>query len=425
MKRLTILFVALALCAMSAQACVQAPAQVPAAPQMPAPQSQEEANKQLVASNNEEIWNQHKLDLIGERYTSNYVRHQPGYPAELPGAEGLKQFLQGTLTSFPNWNCTIEDLFAAGDKVAARYNCGGNQTGPWMGIPPTGRALKFTCTIIHRLADGKVVEDWVDYDSLGMMQQLGFGLVPAGQAEANKAIIRRAFEAFNTGKLDDLDGLMGPGFVDHFPVAGQKTPDLAGLKQAFADFRASFPDMTCPIEDSIAEGDKVMVLTTCRGTHKGAFAGIPPTGKQVTEPGMVMYRISDGMVVDRWGLFNDLGLMMQVGAFPPPAAPSATQAPAATAFPIGIFTNPVGWTWEFKDDGRQVLQMPQLTASGTHTVSGNQIVFKESSDTCGLGAEKGTYTWIYDGKTLTFKVIDDRCGGRVGTITSGPWVKKP
>ena len=68
--------------------------------------------------------------------------------------------------------------------------------------------------------------------------------------------------------------------------------------------------------------------------------------------------------------------------------------------------------------------MPQLTAFGTHTVSGNQIVFKESSDTCGLGAEKGTYTWTYDGKTLTFKVIDDRCGGRVGTATSGPWVKK-
>ena len=301
MKRLSILLVALVLCAMSVQACSPAPVRAPAAQQAPAPQSQEETNKQLVTSNNEEIWNQHKLDLIDKRYASNYVRHQPGYPAEPPGAEGLKQFLQRSFTSFPDQNCTIEDMLAAGDKVAARYICQGTQTGPWRGSPPTGRAFKITSTIIHQIADGKVVEDWMDYDSLAMMQQLGFELVPAGQAEANKAIIRRAFEAFDKGDLDALDGLMGPGFVDHFPVASQKSPDLKGLKQAFADFRAAFPDMTCPIEDFIVEGDKVMVLTTCRGTHKGAFAGVPPTGKQVTEPGIVIYRIADGKVVDRWG----------------------------------------------------------------------------------------------------------------------------
>jgi predicted ester cyclase len=92
-------------------------------------------------------------------------------------------------------------------------------------------------------------------------------------------------------------------------------------KGVHAEFRAAFPDIACPVEDSIAEGDKVMVRTTCRGTHKGVFAGVPPTGKQVTMPGMVIYRIADGKVVDRWGLFDDLGLMMQVGAIPAPPAP--------------------------------------------------------------------------------------------------------
>ena len=140
------------------------------------------ANKQLITSNNDEIWNQGKLDLISERHASNYVRHQPGYPAELQGAEGLKQFIQTLRTGFPDFNCTIEDMLAAGDKVAANYLCQGTHTAEWNGIPATGNSLKFTSTIIHRIADGKVVEDWADYDSLGWMQQLGFELTPAPKA---------------------------------------------------------------------------------------------------------------------------------------------------------------------------------------------------------------------------------------------------
>ena len=365
-----------------------------------------------------------QADLIDKRYASNYVLHQPGYPAEPPGAEGLKRVLRRSLPAFRPGLHVIEDLFAVGDKVAARYICQGTQTGPWRGRPPTGRAFKFTSTIIHQIADGKVVEDSMDYDSLAMMQQLGMALVPAGQAEVNKAIIRRAFEAFDKGDLYALDGLMEP-VSGSLPRRRPEVARLKGLKQAFADFRAAFPDMVCPIEDFIVEGDKVMVLTTCRGTHKGAFAGVSPTGKQVTEPGIVIYRIADGKVVDRWGIFNDLALMMQVGAFPPPTAPGATQAPAAAAFPIGIFTNPVGWTWEFKDDGRQSFQMPEVRTWGTHTVSGNKLVFKESSSNCPADAKEGTYTWAYDGKALSFKVLDDRCGGREGSATAGPWVKKP
>jgi steroid delta-isomerase-like uncharacterized protein len=137
------------------------------------------ANKQLMTAINEEIWNQGKLDLIAKRYASNYVRHQAGYPAEPGGAEGLKQFIQILRIGFPDWKCIIEDMVAAGDKVAVRYLCRGTHTAEWNGIPATGKSLKFASTIIHQITDGKVVEDWADYDSLGWMQQLGFELVPA------------------------------------------------------------------------------------------------------------------------------------------------------------------------------------------------------------------------------------------------------
>jgi predicted lipoprotein with Yx(FWY)xxD motif len=106
------------------------------------------------------------------------------------------------------------------------------------------------------------------------------------------------------------------------------------------------------------------------------------------------------------------------------APPSPTTVTTTNAFPTGIFANAVGWAWEFIDDGRQSFQMPGVSAWGTYAVSGNKIVFKESSATCGPDAKEGTYTWAYDGKVLSFKVLDDRCGGREGSATSSPWVKK-
>lgn len=138
-----------------------------------------EVNRQLMASINDEIWNQGKLELIDERYAEDYVRHEPGYPDEMQGSAGLKQFIAALRAGFPDWNCAIEETLAVGDKVVVRYLCVGTHTGEWNGIPATGNPVEFTDTIIHKIADGKVVEDWSDYDSLGFMQGLGFELTPA------------------------------------------------------------------------------------------------------------------------------------------------------------------------------------------------------------------------------------------------------
>jgi steroid delta-isomerase-like uncharacterized protein len=134
------------------------------------------ANQDLMVSINEEIWNQGNVDLIDERYAPDYIRHEAGYPAARAGAAGLKQFIQNLRTGFPDWNCTIEDTMAAGDQVMVRYLCSGTHTGEWNGLPPTGKPIQFQSMIVHRIADGKVAEDWSEYDSLGWMQQLGFVL---------------------------------------------------------------------------------------------------------------------------------------------------------------------------------------------------------------------------------------------------------
>jgi steroid delta-isomerase-like uncharacterized protein len=89
-----------------------------------------------------------------------------------------------------------------------------------------------------------------------------------------------------------------------------------GVKQVIAAYRAAFPDVHITIEDLVSEGDKVAERWTMRGTHKGEFAGIPATGKQVTSTGLVIVRIADGKVAEIWGASDQLGLMRQLGAIP-------------------------------------------------------------------------------------------------------------
>ena len=81
--------------------------------------------------------------------------------------------------------------------------------------------------------------------------------------------------------------------------------------------RSAVPDATIESLDEIAEGDKVVVRWTVHGTHQGVFLGIPPTGQQLTWTGMTIYRIADGKVVEERGEEDALGLMQQLGVFPP------------------------------------------------------------------------------------------------------------
>ena len=85
-------------------------------------------------------------------------------------------------------------------------------------------------------------------------------------------------------------------------------------------FFTAFPDLHMKIEDQIAEGDMVASRLTVHGTHKGEFMGMPPTGKQITITGTDIVHIKDGKAVERWGNFDDLGMMQQLGVIPPSPA---------------------------------------------------------------------------------------------------------
>ena len=91
---------------------------------------------------------------------------------------------------------------------------------------------------------------------------------------------------------------------------------IEGWKQYARAFLTGFSDLVVSVEDTIAEGDKVVAHWTCRGTHTGELRGIAPTGKQVTWTGIAIYRFSGGKIEEILGWNDALGLMQQLGAVP-------------------------------------------------------------------------------------------------------------
>ena len=138
-------------------------------------------------------------------------------------------------------------------------------------------------------------------------------------AEENKAVVlRQEEEIFTRGNLDAADEIYAPGYVGHDPSNPEDVRGPEAAKQAAADYRRAFPDLRVTVEDLIAEGDKVVARLRFRGTHLGELEGIAPTGRWVDCTGIVVSRMEGGKIAEDWANFDDLGLMRQLGAIPPP-----------------------------------------------------------------------------------------------------------
>ena len=136
-------------------------------------------------------------------------------------------------------------------------------------------------------------------------------------AEQNKALVRRFTEESNKGNLAVLDEVYAPNCAIHLPPYGEF--DLEGYKKHATSVLTSFPDAQYTIEDLMAaEGDKVVVRVTFRGTDKGGsvYLGTPPTGKQMAISFIAIYHVVGGKFVETWSLLDALGLGQQLGLIP-------------------------------------------------------------------------------------------------------------
>lgn len=139
--------------------------------------------------------------------------------------------------------------------------------------------------------------------------------------EQNKALLSRMIqEVFSKGKTSLIDELFAPGFVEHEELPPGIPPGREGVKQIVSLFRSAFPDLKVEIDDTIADGDKVVIRSTWSGTHKGEFMGIPPTGKSVSFGVIDIVRFAGGKAVEHWGQMDSMRMMQQLGAVSRPAA---------------------------------------------------------------------------------------------------------
>ncbi len=131
-----------------------------------------EHNKAIARQFFEEAYNTGNVALLEQLLAPAYVDEKtpPGTPG---GPEGIAAVITMFRHAFPDLHFTIEDQVAEGDKVATRYTFRGTQQGELMGIPPTGKQVSIGGISIYRITDGKMQQAWIEYDMLGLLQQLG------------------------------------------------------------------------------------------------------------------------------------------------------------------------------------------------------------------------------------------------------------
>ena len=137
----------------------------------------EEQNK-ILLNRMWEMWNKGEYEAWKQVHADEYVYYSPSNSTKGLSREETIEMGKAFFKSFPDATTSIEELIAAGDKVVTRWILRGTHKGEFSGIPATGNKVENSGIMITRIENGKIVEDKEDYDTLGMMQQLGMELKP-------------------------------------------------------------------------------------------------------------------------------------------------------------------------------------------------------------------------------------------------------
>jgi predicted ester cyclase len=284
-----------------------------------------EANKAIVNRLFEEVFNQGKMDSADELIAPYFIHYTSG-KMDAKGIEGYKELIGSLRVAFPDLNVTVEDMIGEDNMVSTRQTYTGKHQGDLQGISPTGIEAVFTGICIFRIADGKIIEGWTEYDLLGLMLQIGvverapdppymnrqgedfLWTAPSevtgdpGDVEANKAIvIHLTDEVVNLKNPGVIDDLVAADFVNHDPIWSVIT-NLAEYKEWMAGFAADLSSRQT-FDITIAEGDKVVSYWTYSWMDEYL-------GKQIDMTGVDILRLADGKIVERWSS-KDFFTMLQ------------------------------------------------------------------------------------------------------------------
>lgn len=264
------------------------------------------------------------FEVVMAWVADEYVNYTPLGPLDRAGLIG---FFQGIHASLSDFTMTREAILVDGDLGATRATIRGVFDGEPFATPmglvePNGAAIVVPVHTIHRFnEEGRMVEEWASFDVLGFLTQLGAFPAPNPESgvmsmEEAEAFAARFDEVFNIPDLDVLDEIFSPDYVGHLPLAPEI--DLQGLKDYIDTFRAGVPDMIQTTHQVIIGEQELVVRVTYTGTHTGTLFGVPATGNPVVMEGIGILRFDDnGLVVENWAVLDMIGVLAQIGVFPP------------------------------------------------------------------------------------------------------------
>jgi steroid delta-isomerase-like uncharacterized protein len=132
----------------------------------------------------DEAWNKGNLKVLDEIMTADHMTHDPVNPGR--GLEAVRDTIRKYRAAFPDCHMHIDELLSTGDKVVARWRYSGTHEKPFESIPPTGRHVSGSGITIHRFTGDKIQESFVNWDALGLMQQLGVVTLPGRASSAGR-----------------------------------------------------------------------------------------------------------------------------------------------------------------------------------------------------------------------------------------------
>ena len=131
-----------------------------------------EVNKKTILQAYDELYSKGDIEAIPKYYTNDYIWHGPGGD-DIVGHEGLRQMMETFREAFPDLSIPNLMLISDGEMAASQWAPTGTHKGSFAGVAPTGKLIKATATVIHRLVEGKIAEEWEDFDMYGILNQMG------------------------------------------------------------------------------------------------------------------------------------------------------------------------------------------------------------------------------------------------------------
>ena len=139
-------------------------------------------NKAIVRRLYEEVWNKRRTELVDELISPSHALHDPNVSGSAIGPEAYKRQVTHFVTGFPDLRFSIEDTVAENDKLVVAWTISGTHKGEFMGVPATNKKVSMDGITINHIVNGKIMDSYISYDALGMLQQLG-AVPPLGQAK--------------------------------------------------------------------------------------------------------------------------------------------------------------------------------------------------------------------------------------------------